>query len=140
MLTWGFATTLVAESFFATLECELIDRRVWQTQTEARLAVFTWIEGWYNPRRLHSALGYMSPINFERKHNEQKLQTPASDKSTDTSSDNGLPTACFAPVDKTPQGLNESPSPCPQASAVDKPASFTIHQGSGGQNSRTQEA
>ena len=108
----------MAESFFATLECELIDRCVWQTQTEARLAVFTWIEGWYNPRRLHSALGYMSPINFERKHNEQKSQIP--------SRENGLPTACFAPVDKTPQGLSECPSPCPQASAVDKPASFTI--------------
>ena len=88
----------MAESFFATLECELIDRRVWKTQTEARLAVFTWIEGWYNPRRLHSALGYMSPVNFERKHNEQKSQ-PLSSK-------NGLPPACFAPVDKTPQGLS----------------------------------
>ena len=44
----------MAESFFATLECELIDRRVWKTQTEARLAVFSWIEGWYNPRRLNS--------------------------------------------------------------------------------------
>ena len=39
----------MAESFFATLECELIDRRVWKTQTEARLAIFTWIESWYNP-------------------------------------------------------------------------------------------
>ena len=44
----------MAESFFATLECELIDRRVWRTQTEARLAVFTWIEAWYNPHRRHS--------------------------------------------------------------------------------------
>ena len=117
----------MAESFFATLECELIDRRVWKTQTEARLAVFTWIEGWYNPRRLHSALGYMSPVNFERKHNEQKSQ-PLSSK-------NGLPPACFAPVDKTPQGLSQSPSPCPQASAVDKPAPFIIQHGSGKQNS-----
>ena len=38
----------MAESFFATLECELIDRRSWQTKTEARLALFTYIEGWYN--------------------------------------------------------------------------------------------
>jgi putative transposase len=56
----------MAESFFATLECELIDRRSWQTKTEARLALFTYIEGWYNPRRRHSALGYQSPENFER--------------------------------------------------------------------------
>ena len=47
----------MAESFFATLECELIDRRSWQTKTEAHLALFTYIEGWYNPRRRHSALG-----------------------------------------------------------------------------------
>ena len=120
----------------ATLECELIDRRVWQTQTEARLADFTWIEGWYNPKRLHSALGYMSPINFERKNSEQKAQALSSHKSRE----NGLPPACFAPVDKTPQGLNQSPSPCPQAGAVDKPAQFIINQGSGKQSNRTQEA
>ena len=58
----------MAESFFATLECELIDRRSWQTKTEARLALFTYIEGWYNPRRRHSALGQTSPANFESKH------------------------------------------------------------------------
>ena len=75
----------MAKSFFATLECELIDRRVWQTQTEARQGAFTWIESWYNPKCLHSALDCMSPINFEGKHNEQKSQTP--------SSENGLPTA-----------------------------------------------
>ncbi len=56
----------MAESFFASLECELIARRSWKTKPEARLAVFTWIESWYNPRRLHSALDYQSPINFER--------------------------------------------------------------------------
>jgi putative transposase len=57
----------MAESFFASLECELIDRKTFKTRTEARLAVFTWIEGWYNPRRRHSALGYLSPVNFERR-------------------------------------------------------------------------
>jgi putative transposase len=56
----------MAESFFAGLECELIDRKTFKTRTEARLKVFTWIEGWYNPRR-YSALGYLSPINFERR-------------------------------------------------------------------------
>ena len=68
----------MAESFFATLECELIDRRVWKTQTEARLAVFTWIETWYNPHRRHSSLGQMSPINFERmKFNENLKKNQA---------------------------------------------------------------
>ena len=60
----------MAESFFASLECELIDRRSFQTKAEARLALFTYIEGWYNPRRRHSALGRISPINFERSHTE----------------------------------------------------------------------
>ena len=57
----------LAESFFASLECELLNRRSFKTKTEARQAVFTWIEGWYNPRRRHSALGYLSPIKFEEK-------------------------------------------------------------------------
>jgi putative transposase len=57
----------MAESFFASLECELIDRRSWRSKAEARTALFTWIEAWYNPRRLHSALGYLSPIKFEEK-------------------------------------------------------------------------
>jgi putative transposase len=58
----------LCESFFATLECELIDRRRFASTPEARQAVFTFIEGWYNPRRRHSALGQLSPVNFERKH------------------------------------------------------------------------
>jgi len=62
----------MAESFFASLECELIDRRSFQTKAEARLALFTYIEGWYNPRRRHSALGRISPINFERSHAQDK--------------------------------------------------------------------
>ena len=55
----------MAESFFATLECELLDRRRFRTQAEARIAVFEFIEGFYNPRRRHSSLGYLSPIKFE---------------------------------------------------------------------------
>ena len=58
----------MAESFFASLECELLDRRCFRTQAEARMAVFRYLEGWYNPRRRHSALGYLSPMNFEAKH------------------------------------------------------------------------
>ena len=66
----------MAESFFATLECELIDRRKWETKTEARLALFTYIEGWYNPRRRHSALGHTSPAAFEAR-NSHKMRRHA---------------------------------------------------------------
>jgi putative transposase len=51
----------MCESFFATLECELLDRHHFKTQIEARMAIFEFIEGWYNPRRRHSAIGYLSP-------------------------------------------------------------------------------
>jgi putative transposase len=57
----------MCESFFATLECELLDRRRFRSQVEARMAVFDFIEGWYNPHRRHSALNYLSPIVFEKK-------------------------------------------------------------------------
>jgi len=56
----------MCESFFATLECELLEQCRFRTPAEARPAVFGFIEGWYNPRRRHSALGYQSPANFER--------------------------------------------------------------------------
>jgi transposase InsO family protein len=59
----------MCESFFATLECELLNRRSFKTQVEARIAVFDFIEGWYNPHRRHSALDYLSPINYERSQN-----------------------------------------------------------------------
>lgn len=89
----------MAESFFATLECELIDRRSWQTKTEARLALFTYIEGWYNPRRRHSSLGQISPANYERKHIQNICSSPP------PRCEHGIPTvgACVAgatpPVD-----------------------------------------
>ena len=56
----------MAESFFATLECELIDRRHFRSKAEAKMAVFDFIEGWYNPHRRHSALDYKSPVTYER--------------------------------------------------------------------------
>ena len=58
----------MCESFFATLECELLEQRLSPTVTEARREVFTFIEGFYNTRRLHSALGHQSPANFEKLH------------------------------------------------------------------------
>lgn len=58
----------LCESFFASLECELLDRYAFKTLNEARLAVFRYIEGWYNPHRRHSALDYLSPVEYERRH------------------------------------------------------------------------
>ena len=58
----------MCESFFASLECELLQRTTLHTQTEGRMAVFQYIEGWYNTRRRHSGLDYQSPISYERKH------------------------------------------------------------------------
>jgi len=58
----------MCESFFATLECELLDRVTLRTPAEARTVVFDFIEGWYNPTRRHSSLDYESPIIFERRH------------------------------------------------------------------------
>jgi putative transposase len=65
----------MAESFFATLERELLNRRRFKTQTEARLAVFEWIEGWYNPHRRHSSLKYLSPVNYERRLSTRNTET-----------------------------------------------------------------
>ncbi len=57
----------MAESFFATLECELLARQMFRTQLEARSALFEYIEVFYNRQRRHSALGYLSPESFERR-------------------------------------------------------------------------
>jgi putative transposase len=61
----------LCESFFATLECELFERTRFAMPAKARLAVFDFIEGWYNPRRRHSALDYLSPIAFEKRELSQ---------------------------------------------------------------------
>ncbi|WP_030277812.1 IS3 family transposase [Streptomyces sp. NRRL B-24484] len=55
----------LAESFFATLKRELIEDRPWPSRAAARTAIFEWVEGWYNIRRLHSSLGYRSPADYE---------------------------------------------------------------------------
>ena len=85
----------MAESFFATLECELIDRRSWKTKTEARLALFTYIEGWYNQRRHHSAIGLMSPAKFEAAHPRER-RTPSPCR------EHGLPTVGVCVAGATP--------------------------------------
>jgi putative transposase len=67
----------LCESFFASLECELLDRRRFPTQAEARLAVFEYLAGWYNPHRRHSALGYLSPMHYETSQHGRDGQRPA---------------------------------------------------------------
>jgi len=66
----------MCESFFATLECELLDRRRFRSHAEARMAIFTFIEGWYNPQRRHSGLGYLSPIQYEVR-SKRETRTPS---------------------------------------------------------------
>lgn len=62
----------LAEAFMSTLKTELIDRRSWPTRQHARTAIYDYIEGWYNPRRRHSTLGYLSPAQFEAQHHRQQ--------------------------------------------------------------------
>jgi putative transposase len=63
----------LVESFWSTMQRELLDRRTWTSRTELASAMFEWIEGWYNPRRRHSALGYLSPVEYETLHNVAKV-------------------------------------------------------------------
>lgn len=65
----------VIESFFGTIKAELLDRRPWATHSEAEAAIAEYIESFYNPRRLHSRLGYLAPAEFERQHRQQPTQT-----------------------------------------------------------------
>ena len=65
----------MAESFFSTLEAELLSRRRLASRAEARMACFSYIEGWYNPVRLHSGLGYRSPMAYEATVQEAKADT-----------------------------------------------------------------
>ena len=56
------------ESFWSTMQRELLDRRQWESRVELASAIFEWIEGFYNPRRRHTTLGRMSPHDFETLH------------------------------------------------------------------------
>ena len=66
----------MCESFFSTLECELLSRRKFASQAEAKIACFSYIEGFYNPVRLHSAIGYQSPIHYEQQTAQEPAVTP----------------------------------------------------------------
>jgi putative transposase len=67
----------VCESFHATLKKELVHHHRWQTRAEARTAVFEYVEGWFNPHRRHSTLGYRSPAEYERQHALAHTETVA---------------------------------------------------------------
>jgi putative transposase len=86
----------MAESFFATLECELLARQRFKTQAEARTAVFGFIEGFYNPERRHSSLGYLSPVAFERQSRVRAACPGAFD-----------PAAVLAAIKAKPKGARE---------------------------------
>ena len=97
----------MAESFFASLECELLDRTTFKTKTEARLAVFTYIEGWYNPRRRHSALDYRSPANFERDHSDT-VRTTRPNSGPDLTTVVACEAGAVPSVDKSTEVLTEN--------------------------------
>ncbi len=58
----------LAESFFATLQTELLDRHHWSTRRQLQGAIFDFIEAFYNPSRRHSSLAYLSPVTYEKMH------------------------------------------------------------------------
>ncbi|MGB9112802.1 MAG: IS3 family transposase, partial [Acidimicrobiales bacterium] len=60
----------MAESFFGTLQLELLDRHTWATRRELANAIFEYIEAFYNPRRRHSSIGDLSPVEFETRHTD----------------------------------------------------------------------
>lgn len=99
----------MCESFFATLECELIDRRCFRTKAEARLAIFSFIEGFYNPRRRHSGLGYLSPIDYERRFEQLPIPAQASLPPCSLPSRRGLETLPAAAAVRNRPALTAAP-------------------------------
>jgi hypothetical protein len=89
----------MCESFFATLECELLARCRFKTPAEARRTVFAFIEGFYNPRRRHSSIGYLSPIDYEHQHHAMAVVP-----------DPSQPAAVLAPVKDASRRLRRSPA------------------------------
>ena len=105
----------MCESFFATLECELLARCRFKTQAEARNEVFAFIEGFYNPRRRYSSIGYLSPLDYERQY-----QQPTAEP------DSPQPAAVLAPVKGASRRLRRSP-----AAILDRRSARQPHQSAG---------
>ena len=99
----------MCESFFATLECELLNRRRFKSQAEARMAVFDFIEGWYNSHRRHSALDYLSPIDFECAYRNNRDHTMKSSTAL-----------------RTARPAQKMPAPAVQGAAVSDPKPVTL--------------
>jgi putative transposase len=70
------------ENFFSTLKIELVYRNSWRTREEAENAIFTYIDGWYNPRRIQKELGYLSPDEYETAWRQTHIDQADSTKST----------------------------------------------------------
>lgn len=100
----------MAESFFATLECELIDRSTWRTHDEARRALFEFIEGFYNPRRRHSRIDYLSPMNYERQYELHEKSQSAQVELLTREHPSRLPDRPTAPCLTPPPGMGDSDS------------------------------
>ncbi len=66
--SWAFGHRLRTAGLLGSMQLELLDRQQWHTRQELANAIFEWIEAWYNPRRRHSALGNLSPVDYERHH------------------------------------------------------------------------
>jgi len=101
----------LCESFFATLETELLYRNSFKTQAEASTAIFEFIEGWYNPHRRHSALDYLSPIDYERRYTagsiDQHLYTAPPPLAAGKIEDN------VREANRIREASNQLPSPTP---------------------------
>ncbi len=69
-----------AESFFSTLQHELVDRRSWATKAQARQEISLWVHSWYNQRRLHSAIGMVPPVEYEHTHTPNPHNQPLHEK------------------------------------------------------------
>jgi len=67
----------MAESFFGTLQLELLDQQHWATRDQLGLAIFEWIEAWYNPRRRHTSIGMRSPVDYETVHADNNAEAAA---------------------------------------------------------------
>jgi putative transposase len=123
----------MCESFFATLECELLARQRFKDQTAARTAVFGFIEGFYNRRRRHSAIGYLSPVDYERRrvaapdpHQDAVVLAAVKDKPF------GRPQAAVLDGSSArrlcaPAGRDERMAPAEQKNAANEEDKMTSH-------------
>jgi putative transposase len=105
----GAYDNALCESFFATLECELLWRTPFRSHAQARMAIFEFLEGWYNPHRRHSALAYDSPVRYEQKYQE---------RSATKREQNVAITLPPGPTIAAPDPISLFPSPAPRHPAV----------------------